>query len=139
MRPSARSILGLILILTALVTVAYWVNYFTSGDVAAVRERWYTVYESSFPAADGWLAVCALLAGMGFCFDWASAARFGLMAGSALIYLAAMDVTFDIENHLYPLAAHSEAMRSEIVINAWSLLIGLATIFASWRRAAAGN
>src|SRR5271155_4275964 len=125
--------LGVILILTAVVTVAYWINYFTSGDVAVVSARWYTAYESSFPVADGWLAFCALLAGIGFLRGSNSAGRFGLLAGSALLYLAAMDITFDVENHLYPLATHSDAMKFEVVINAWSLLLGIATVAVSWR------
>jgi hypothetical protein len=129
--------LGVLLILTAITTVLYWINYFTSGDVAVVSARWYTAYESSFPAADGWLALCSLLAGLGYLLGWPSAGRFGLLAGSALLYLAAMDITFDVENHLYPLATHSDAMKFEIVINAWSLLLGLWTVAASWTRARA--
>ena len=127
--------LGAILILTAVVTVAYWINYFTSADVAVVSARWYTAYESSFPVADGWLALCALLAGVGFLTGSNSAGRFGLLAGSAPLYLAAMDVTFDAENHLYPLAAQSDAMKFEIVINLWSLILGVVTVATSWRRA----
>lgn len=129
--------LGVLLILTAITTVLYWINYFTSADVAVVAARWYTAYESSFPVADGWLALCSLLAGLGYLLGWPSAGRFGLLAGSALLYLAAMDITFDLENHLYPLAAHSDAMKFEIVINAWSLLLGLWTTAASWTHARA--
>ena len=127
--------LGAILIVTAIVTALYWINYFTSADVAVVNARWYTAYESSFPVADGWLAVTAFLAGIAYWRGANSAGRFGLLAGSALLYLAAMDITFDAENHLYPLAAHSDAMRFEMVINAWSLILGLVTVALSWRYA----
>jgi len=127
--------LGALLVLTAITTALYWVNYFTSGDVAVVAARWYTIFESSFPVADGWMALTALLAGLGYLFGWRQAGRFGLLAGSALLFLAAMDITFDVENHLYPLAAKSDAMKFEIVINAWSLALGLWTIAVSWRRA----
>lgn len=41
--------LGVLLILTAITTVLYWINYFTSGDVAVVSARWYTAYEFEFP------------------------------------------------------------------------------------------
>ncbi len=41
----------------------------------------------------------------------------GLLAGSALLYLAAMDVTFDVENNMYALAAVNDAMKFEIFIN----------------------
>jgi hypothetical protein len=136
---SKNRALGALLILTAFVTAAYWIDYFTSAEVAVVPARWYTAYESSFPVADGWLAVCALFAGLGYAFGWPSAAGFGLLAGSALLYLAAMDITFDVENNLYPLAAHSDAMKFEIVINAWSLVLGVVTVLASWQRAQAAR
>jgi hypothetical protein len=62
-------------------------------------------------------------------------ARAGLLAGSALIYLAAMDITFDVENGLYALAAANDAMKFEVFINATTLLLGVWTICASWPRA----
>lgn len=129
--------LGVILILTALTTVAYWANYFTSAEVVVVPARWYTAYESSFPVADGWLALTAFFAGLGYLRTWPSAPGWGLLAGSALLYLAAMDITFDVENNLYPLAATSNAMIFEIVINVWSLGLGIMTTAVSWRRFAA--
>ncbi len=131
---SKNRVLGAILIVTAITTVAYWIDYFTSAEVAVVPARWYTAYESSFPVADAWLALTSLLAGIGFWRGSPTAPLFGLLAGSALLYLAAMDITFDVENHLYPLAAHSDAMKFEIVINAWSLILGVVTVAVSWRR-----
>ena len=132
---SARRGLGVGLILTAVVTVAYWADYFTSAEVAVVPARWYTAFESSFPVADAWMALTSLLAGIAFWRGSANAGRFGLLAGSALIYLAAMDITFNLENGLYPLARASNAMRFEMLINAWSLVFGAVVITASWRRA----
>jgi len=132
---SARRVLGVCLILTAMVTVAYWADYFTSAEVAVVPARWYTAFESSFPVADAWMALTSLLAGIGFWRGSAWAGRMGLLAGSALIYLAAMDITFNLENGLYLLARGSIAMRFEMLINGWSLVLGVITIAASWRRA----
>jgi hypothetical protein len=118
-----------------MVTVAYWADYFTSADVAVVPARWYTAFESSFPVADAWMALASLAAGIAFWRGAASAGRLGLLSGSALIYLAAMDITFNLENGLYPLARAANAMRFEMLINAWSLVLGGITIGASWRRA----
>ena len=39
------------------------------------------------------------------------------IAGSATLYLAAIDITFDVENGLYALVAHSDPMKFELVIN----------------------
>ena len=132
---SARRALGVCLILTAIVTVAYWVDYFTSAEVAVVPARWYTAFESSFPVADGWMALTSLLAGIGFWRGSPRAGALALLAGSALLYLAAMDITFNVENGLYPLARASSAMRFEMLINAWSLVLGVVATVAGWRGA----
>jgi hypothetical protein len=127
--------LSIVLILGAIVTALYWWSYFTGGDVMVVQERWYSAFESSFPVADGWMALCMLAAGLGLWSGRRWAARAGLMAGSALIYLAALDITFNVENGLYALAATSEAMMFEIFINVASALLGVWTLLTCWKRA----
>ena len=132
----ANRALALLLIIGALVTAFYWWSYFTGGDVMVLHERWYTAFESSFPVADGWMALCMLAAGVGLWRGDAWGARAGLLAGSALIYLAAMDITFDVENGMYAMAAANDAMKFEVFINVTTVILGLWTILVSWRRAA---
>lgn len=129
----ADRILGALLALSATVTAFYWWSYFTGGDVMVLRERWYTAFESSFPVADGWMALCAALAGVGLILGRSWGPKFGLMAGAAILYLAAMDITFDVENGMYALAAANDAMKFEIFINASCMLLGAWTLLASWR------
>ena len=131
---TADRILGVLLIAGAAVTAFYWWNYYTGGDVMVLRDRWYTAFESSFPVADGWMAACMAIAGMGFLLGRSFAAPFGLMAGSALLYLAAMDVTFDVENGMYAMAQTNDAMKFEVFINVTTVLLGVATLIVSWRR-----
>ena len=133
-RAVGHRVLGVCLILTAIVTVAYWVDYFTSAEVAVVPARWYTAFENAFPVADAWMALTCLLAGVGFWRRWPQARALALMAGSALLYLAAMDITFNVENGLYPLARASNAMRFEMLINTWSLGLGVVTAGIGWSR-----
>ncbi|MBS0278493.1 MAG: hypothetical protein JSR81_12795 [Proteobacteria bacterium] len=133
MRISER-ILGALLVLAAVVTAYYWWDYFTGGDVMVLKDRWYTAFESSFPVADGWLSLCALIAGIGFFLGRRAAPLFGLMAASAFFYLAAMDITFDVENGLYAMAAASDAMKFEIFINVSCLILGAWTLAVSWRK-----
>lgn len=128
-------LLGALLIVTAVVTVAYWISYFTGGEVKTIDARWYTAFEDAFPVADAWLAATAFAAGIGLWRGARWGALTGLLAGSALLYLAAMDITFDFENGLYALVPRSQPMQFELVINAWSLALGLWTIGASWVRA----
>jgi hypothetical protein len=129
---TAERILGAVLIVAAAVTAYYWWSYFHGGDVRVIDARWYTAFESSFPVADGWMALCSALAGIGFLTGNRYAAAFGLLAGSAIIYLACMDITFDVENGMYALA--SDAMKFEIFINVTCVILGVATLLVSWRR-----
>jgi hypothetical protein len=99
------------------------------------HQGWYTAFESSFPVADGWMALCMFAAGIGLWTDKPWGAPAGLLAGSALMYLAAMDITFNVENRMYALAVTNDAMRFEVFINASTLVLGIWTIAACWRRA----
>ena len=128
-------VLATLLILGAVVTLAYWANYFVAGDVRVLPDYWYSAFEDSFPVADGWMAVCMLLAGIGLWRGTRTGALFGLMAASALIYLAAMDITFNVEHGLYGLLPKSGPMLTETWINASSLGLGIATLFMCWRAA----
>ena len=132
---TARKTLAVLLNVGAAVTMFYWWSYFTGGDVMASHERWYTAFESSFPAADTAMALAMVVAGIGLWSGKSWGARAGLLAGSALIYLAAMDITFDAENGMYALATVSDAMKFEIFINVTTLILGTWTILACWSRA----
>lgn len=134
----AHRILGFLLVLGAIVTAIYWWSYFSGGEVMTSTERWYTAFESAFPVADGWMALCMAISGVGLIRGRAWARPAGLLAGSALIYLALMDITFNVENGLYALAATSEAMQAEIAINGSSALLGIWTILACWPRSRGG-
>ena len=127
-------ILATLLILGAAITVAYWLNYFIAGDVRVLSDSWYTYFEDAFPVADFWMALCMAAAGVGLWRGRQAGALFGLMAGSALLYLAAMDITFNVEHGLYALLP-AGPMVAETWINASSLGLGIATLIMSWRAA----
>jgi hypothetical protein len=59
-----------------------------------------------------------------------------LLAASAIAYLACMDITFDVENGMYAMAAANDAMKFEIFINVTCVILGVATLLVSWRRIA---
>lgn len=129
----AERILGTLLIAGAVVTALYWWSFYFGGEVRTSEARWYTAFESSFPVADGWMALCMLVAGIGLWLGRAWGPRIGLMAGATLLYLAAMDSTFDVENGLYALAPTSGAMMAEIAINITTVLLGVVTLAICWR------
>lgn len=131
----ANRILGGLLILGAAVTALYWWSYFGGGEVSLSEARWYRAFESSFPLADAWMALCMTAAGAGLLSERPWGALLGLMAGSALIYLTLIDSTFNVENGLYALAATKTAMQFELFINAATAVLGAWTIFSCWPRA----
>ena len=126
-------ILAVLLVPTGIGTLLYWANYFLAGDVRVSSEHWYAVFENSFPVADSWMALTAIAAGIGLWRARPWGAHAGLLAGSALIFLAAMDITFNIENGLYAMAATSAPMQFEILINAWTLGLGILAVLRCWK------
>jgi hypothetical protein len=119
-----NAVIAILLLLTAVVTVAYWADFFVRGTVNVVEEEWYIRFERSFPAADGFMSACAAAAAVGLLADAGYGIAFALVAGGALIFLGLMDVTFNVENRLYRFLRTSWPMRAELVINLWSLGLG---------------
>ena len=161
-RPRASvsmKLLGWLLIVTAVGTLLYWLDFFLAGTVDVVNDDWYLTFQRAFPAADAWMAACALIAGAGFLCGpktplsagarraegdgdgvlrmprtyppWAS--RFSLLAGSSMVFLALLDITFNLGNGLYAYVSSSPEMGTEAVINLWSLSVGSIAIIVGWR------
>jgi hypothetical protein len=122
------------LYLTAAVTAIYWLDFYFGSAVSAKQEEWYRIFQRAFLPADAWMALCATFAATGLLLGRPFGAKCGLLAGSALVFLALMDITFNAQNGLYPLAASSNAMRLEILINVWTLALGGAVIAALWSK-----
>lgn len=117
-------VIAVLLIVTAVGTVAYWVDFFVRGSVNVVDEDWYIKFERSFPAADGFMAACAAVAAIGLLSDAGYGTALALVTAGALIFLGLMDLAFNLDNRLYRLLRTSWAMRTELVVNLWSLGFG---------------
>ncbi len=118
------TVLAVLLLVTAVVTVAYWVDFFWHGSVNVVEEEWYIRFERAFPLADGFMSASAVVAAIGLLSGAAYGVGFGLVAAGALLFLGLMDVTFNVGNGLYGYLRTSQPMRAELVINVWSLGLG---------------
>jgi len=127
-------ILAVLLIITALFTIYYWADFYLRGGVQVVKEDWYMKFEKSFPIADLWMAACSLLGAVGLLTEEPYGPFFSLLAASSLIFLALMDITFNVENKLYPLVATSSQMELELMINLWCLTLGIVLITYLWSR-----
>ena len=121
-----RYLVVALLVVFALGVVVYWVLYFFVGGTQAENEIWYTKFEDAFPVADAWASVLCLIAAALLLRRNDRLAPFFLAAsGASVLYLAFMDITFDLENDLYPLVATNGAMQTELIINIFSVVLGI--------------
>lgn len=128
---AGRRIIAGMLLFAAVVTVAYWVIWFSNRDIlASAHTIQYFTFENAFPAADGWVVLSALLATIGLL----RARRWGIywtiVAAGSGIYLGCMDVLFDLENNIYTLGG---AASVEIVINILTFALGVIGLLWAWR------
>jgi hypothetical protein len=118
------TVIAVLLLVTAVVTAAYWVDFFWHGSVHVVEEEWYIRFERAFPVADGFTGVCAAASGIGLLAGEEWGVALGLVAAGGLVFLGLMDVTFNVDNGLYRRLADSGAMRAELFVNVWTLGLG---------------
>lgn len=120
------------LLLVAVLTVLYWIDFFTAGSVHVRDDAVYQAFERAFPLADAWMAACSLLGATGLWLRRAWGLLFGLLAASAQVFLACMDVLFNLNQGHYAIV--SGAMAIEIAINAGLLAGAPLLIIYLWRR-----
>lgn len=133
-RPKGFLILAIILIIFALGTVTFWVEFFTSGIVAMSGEPCYLEHEKSFPAADAYMTVCALICAVGLIRRRPWGLLFGLLAGSAIIFLGLMDTLYSLQQGIF--MELSPAGMEALFICGVCLILGPATIIYLWRNRA---
>lgn len=125
---------AVLLLVAAAGVIYYWVDFFKKGSAHVVEDDWYIRFQKTFPPADLWMAVCAVVGSVGILTEHAYGVFFALLAAGSLIFLALMDITFNIQNHLYRLLATSNQMRLELVVNLLTLALGIIVIVYSWPR-----
>jgi hypothetical protein len=132
----ARSPKGLPWIITMLLfafiaTLAYWIVYFTSGDVQVRQDPVYIAFENSFPAADAWMGLCALIGAVGLWRRRSWGFLFGLLAASSMIFLGLMDVAFNLNEGIYAIGGSETVI--EVAINLLCLTAGPVLIYYLWK------
>lgn len=126
-------IIGLLLF-TFAATLAYWIIYFTSGEVQVRHDEVYLAFENAFPLADAWMAFCALLGAIGLWKKHSWGVLFGLLAASSAIFLGLMDVLFNLQEDIYTIGGVETAI--EMTINALTLGLGPVIIVYLWKNRA---
>ena len=100
------------------------------------KEDWYVKFEKAFVPADLWTCVCAVLGAIGLLTGQTYGLLFALLAAGSFIFLASMDITFNVQNKLYSLITTSSQMKFELFINLWILALGIIFIISLWSRIA---
>lgn len=118
--------------------VAYWSAWFAAPEMIQARRpgapdyEIYASFEQAFPLADGWLTIATLIGvvGLSKMRDWGL--LFMLLAGGAAIFLALMDLLYDLQHNMFIPFTVEAGIELVIVV----LLLGLATleICLLWRR-----
>jgi len=91
----------------------------------------YLEHEQSFPLADGYMVICALICAVGLIRMRPWALLFGLLAGSGIIFLGLMDTLYSIQQGIF--SRFTVAAAEAFVICAICLILGPVTITYLWR------
>ena len=110
---------------------AYWLSFFTGGEVHAAADPCYIVFERNFPLPDGFVAVCAVLCAEGLRRRRGWAVLWGLLTAGGFYFLGFIDTAYNLWNGMY--ATITAAMAAGIGINLFSF--GFATWLSAfvWR------
>jgi hypothetical protein len=135
--PRGARALGFAALGVALLTVSYWVIWFAGGRdlLASAHTPEYFAFENAFPAADGWLALCALISGIQLLRGSSSAIYWLFLTAGCGLYLGLMDVLFDLENGIYllPTGGDPVAVGIEIAINVLTFTLVFVSLWWAWR------
>jgi hypothetical protein len=119
------------LVVAIVLDVAYWSIWFTQRDwIASEHRQAYYEFENAFPIADLWLGVACVLALVTLRRRQESALFWLLSAGSAGLYLFAMDVLYDIENGIF---GKGGGGAFEAVIVVLEVVFAVTILTWSWR------
>lgn len=117
--------------IAAALTAAYWVDWFTKGRVQSADDPEYVTFQESFPLADAYMAVLYVAAARELWKQRPAAVPLGIAAGSANVFLALMDLLFDIRRG--NLRETTPEMQIEKAIVGASLVFGPLTMVRLWR------
>ena len=134
-RPVGLSILAAVFVLSAVGTIAFWLDWFWGGHVATDADSCYLAFENAFPFADGIMCVFLLLAAAGFMRLRDTGFLYGLIAAGHLWSLGCLDTLYNLEHGKYADMGDS-AMAFEAYINVHCFTLSAAAVWYIWTRRA---
>ncbi len=129
-RPLSMTVLAGLLAFTGLATAMFWILFF-AGKMEATETEQDEAFERAFPVADSWMICCALVAAKNILKMNRKGFFAGAAAGSAMMFLACMDILYSLENKKYwPLNSDRAQM---LVIHLWTAGLGSSTLRLLWK------
>jgi hypothetical protein len=124
------------LVTAALLTTTYWVVWFLVDRalLASDTRGAYYEFENAFPLADGWLVWCLVAAAVQLLRRRAIALIWVLAGGGAGLYLAGMDILYDLEHQIWFRGGPGGLI--ELAINILTVVGSVGLILWGWRRRA---
>lgn len=119
---SKPSALAVLMIITAIGIVGFWVGFFTIGLAPESPPPGYFVFEHSFPVADTVLAMALVYSGILLLRDRPAGRDLGLASSGALIFLGLVDTSFNLMNEMYAISAIDTILNG--FINAYCIIFG---------------
>lgn len=129
--PTADRVHAFLMDGVAVATVAYWAEFFTTGNVRTSDDDAYVDFERAFPLADAYMAGAFLLAARHLRRQRLEAVPTGIAAGSAMVFLGGMDLLYNLQHGKF--ADRTPEMAVESAIVAFSLVFGPITMLRVWR------
>ncbi|MDD5398577.1 MAG: hypothetical protein PHU70_05785 [Dehalococcoidia bacterium] len=111
-------------LLTAVGLILFWILFFTVGMAPKNPPPGYLAYEHSFPVPDGLLSILLLVAGIMLLLNNPLGVNLSLIAAGALLFLGALDISFNIQNGIYKISTGD--LISNAFINLWCVGFGIA-------------
>ncbi len=120
------------LVVAVVINVAYWTIWFTNRSwVESDTTEEYVAFENAFPLADAWLGLTCVLAFVALGRRSPTALMWLIAAGSAGLYLFAIDVLYDLQNGIY---GKGSGGITEAGINLITLVFSVIALRWAWSR-----
>jgi hypothetical protein len=116
---------------TAAAGILYWVLVFTGLFPVEELVPGYQNWFMSFPIADGWMFLCAILAAVYTLKRDPRAALFASLTGASLIFLGLYAFTYGYNTGLLFILTPDELI--EIAIKVYCLSVGSLLIYHGWK------
>lgn len=119
-----------VLWLGAVGIILYWVSYFTEGQVQAVSDACYDVFQRNFPLPDGFIALCSILCAEALRRRHGIAVLWGLLVAGGYLFLAFIDIAYNLWNGIYSVG--NSAVSFEVLINVFCIGMAVWLIWFLW-------